>query len=82
VNVPRSADKISKTVIVTALRASCGGRHSIMTDPTGQATGRMAIAGSGQLEWRELAHKSPEGRDTQHGEKFSKAFARMTLGGD
>jgi hypothetical protein len=38
-----------------------------MITPTGQATGLMAIPGSGQLEWRELAQKSPEGRDTQHG---------------
>ena len=27
----------------------------------------MVTAGSLQLEWRELAHKSPECRDTQHG---------------
>jgi hypothetical protein len=59
----------TETVIVTALRARCGGHHSIMTNPTGQATGRMAIAGSGQLEWRELAHKSPEGHDIQQGER-------------
>jgi hypothetical protein len=67
-NVPRSQDRIPETVIVTALRASCGGHLSIMTDPTDQATGRMAIPGSGQLEWRELAQKSTECRDTQHGE--------------
>ncbi len=29
-----------------------------MIAPTGQATGRMAIAGSVRLEWRELAHNS------------------------
>jgi len=29
--------------------------------------GRMAIAGLLQLEWRELAQKTPEGRDTQQG---------------
>jgi len=44
-NVPRSQDQIPETVIVTALRASCGGHHSIITNPTGQATGRMAIPG-------------------------------------
>ena len=27
----------------------------------------MAIPDSVQLEWRELAQKTPEGRDTQHG---------------
>ena len=67
VDVPRGADQIPEAVIITTLGLSCGGHHSIMTDPIGQATGRMAIAGSGQLEWRELAHNSPEGRETQHG---------------
>jgi hypothetical protein len=67
VNVPRGADQIPETVIVTALRARCGGHHSIMTNPTDQATGQMAIAHPDELEWRELAQKSPEGHDTQHG---------------
>jgi len=67
-NVPRGPNQIPETVIVTALCARCGGHHSIMTNPTNQATGRMGIPGSGQLEWRELALKSPEGHDTQHGE--------------
>ena len=49
VDVPRGADQIPETVIITTLRASCGGHYSIMTNPIGQATGRMAIAGSGQL---------------------------------
>jgi len=39
-----------------------------VANPTDQATGRMAIAGSLQLEWRELAHKTPKCCDTQQGE--------------
>jgi len=65
-NVRRGADQIPEAVIVTTLRARYGGHHSIMTNPTDQATGRMAIPGLVQLEWRELAHKSTECRDTQH----------------
>lgn len=57
---------VPETMIVTALRASCRGHHSITINPTGQATGRMAIAGGGQLKWRELAHMSAEGHVTQH----------------
>jgi hypothetical protein len=37
-----------------------------MTNSTDQANWLMAIPGSVQLEWRELAQKTPEGRDTQH----------------
>ncbi len=69
-NVPRDGDQIPETVIVTALRARCGGHHSIMTNPTDQAHWLMAIPGSVQLEWRELVQKTPEGRDTQHRRHF------------
>ncbi len=65
VNVPRGADQIPETMIVTTLRARCGGHPSIMTKPTDQANWLITIPGSVQLEWRELAQKSPEGRDTQ-----------------
>ena len=34
-DVPRGADQIPETVIVTTLRTSCSGHHSIMTNPTG-----------------------------------------------
>ncbi|QDU26625.1 hypothetical protein ETAA8_17050 [Anatilimnocola aggregata] len=67
VNLPCCADQIPETVIITTLRASCGGHHSIMTNPTGRATRLMEIAASIRLKWRELAQKTPEGRDTQHG---------------
>ncbi len=43
-------NQIAETVIVTALRASYRGHHSIVSNPTGQATGRMAIAG--RVGWR------------------------------
>jgi hypothetical protein len=49
VDVPRRADQIPETVIVTTLRASCGGHHPIMIAPTGRATGRTAIAGRDRL---------------------------------
>jgi hypothetical protein len=60
VDVPRGADRISETVIVTTLCASCGGQHSITTDPTGRATVRMVLAGSVALERRELAREAPD----------------------
>jgi len=66
-DVPRGADQIPETVIVTTLRASCGGHHPIMIAPTGRATGRMAINGPDRLKWRELAHKSAECLENQLG---------------
>jgi hypothetical protein len=44
VDIPRVADQIPETVIVTTLGASFSGHHSIMTDPAVQAIGLMAIA--------------------------------------
>jgi hypothetical protein len=60
-----SISEFEKLISVWARTRLSGGHHSIMTNLTGQAAGRMAIAGSGQLESRELAHKALEGRDTQ-----------------
>lgn len=65
-SVPRGANQIPETVIVTTLRASCGGHHPIMSATTDRTTGRKAINGPDRLKkWRELSHISTECRENQ-----------------
>ena len=45
VNFPRGVDQIPQSVILTTLRADCGGHHPIMTTPDGRSNRRIAFAG-------------------------------------
>ena len=67
IDVPRGADEFPKTVVVTALRASCGCHAFIIVPAARGSIGRMAIPAPDGLQWRELAQKSAECRDTQQG---------------
>jgi hypothetical protein len=64
-NVLCRPDKIPKAMIVTALRASCGGHTPIMAPAARTASGCMETASPDRLQCRELAQQSAECRDGQ-----------------